>query len=151
MTNDAAAAPHAASAAEQVLNADLRNAAFYAVDRDTDVSGVSGTGRVAYAIEFPTGVTLVWDGKYRTVDFRDTIEQLRELHGHVGATRVTPLDRPEDEPARQRARELLAAKVSAVVTTFALAVVQLGLGGRTYPAVAGSAQGLAQADAVVRT
>lgn len=104
--------------------------AFYALDRDADISGISGTGRVAYAIESPQGVALVWDGQYRTADWRESIEQLGALHGHVGATRVTPLDRPEDEPARQRARELLASRAAKVMATFAVLTVELGLDGR---------------------
>jgi hypothetical protein len=79
---------------------------FWALDRDEDVSGVSGTGRKAYVIEaldYP-GCLLVWDTSWVTVDWRPSMEVLEAIHGHDGRTRFTPLD---DAPeARERALTL---------------------------------------------
>jgi hypothetical protein len=91
-----------------VSNDDAETAAlrYWALDRDHDASGVSGTGRVAYAIELVSGVLLLWDaGGGHTVDWRPSMAALRAIHGHGGATRLTPLD--DDPAARQRAIELL--------------------------------------------
>lgn len=78
----------------------LVNAIFHAPDdgprsfalvRTVDVSGVSGTGTVAYGVEFPDGtVALRWVGANPTsVVFHDNgMESVQKIHGHGGATRV---------------------------------------------------------------
>lgn len=79
---------------------------FWALDRDDDVSGVSGTGRKAYVIEavdYP-GCLLVWDTDWVTVDWRPSMEVLTAIHGHGGRTRFTALD--DDVEGRERALTL---------------------------------------------
>lgn len=59
--------------------------------RDTDVSGVSGTGIVADGVAFPDGtVALRWRGGNPTsVVFHDNgVESVEAIHGHGGATRL---------------------------------------------------------------
>lgn len=59
--------------------------------RDTDVSGVSGTGVVADGVAFPDGtVALRWRGGNPTsVVFHDNgVESVEAIHGHGGATRL---------------------------------------------------------------
>lgn len=92
----------------------------YALDRDVDVSQVSGTGRKAYAIEARdgSGVLLVWDTSWVTVDWRPSMQVLEEIHGHGGSTRFTPLD--DDEQGRERAWSLLRSVHPQASRTFAL-------------------------------
>lgn len=56
--------------------------------REDDVSGVSGTGRVATGVQFPDGVTVLrWCvGKDSTVVWADLATAI-EVHGHGGATK----------------------------------------------------------------
>ena len=59
--------------------------------RETDVTGVSGTGIVAEGVEFTDGtVALRWVGKNPTsVVFHDNgIESVEAIHGHDGLTRI---------------------------------------------------------------
>jgi hypothetical protein len=63
--------------------------------RDTDVSGVSGTGIVAEGVEFSSGVVaLTWLSDWPTsVVFHDRgIESVQAIHGHNGATRIVFTD-----------------------------------------------------------
>lgn len=65
--------------------------------RDTDVSGVSGTGVVAEGVEFSSGVVaLTWLSAWPTsVVFHDRgMASVEAIHGHSGATRVV-FKRPE--------------------------------------------------------
>lgn len=59
--------------------------------RDTDVSGVSGTGVVAEGVEFSSGVVaLTWLSDWPTsVVFHDRgMASVEAIHGHSGATRI---------------------------------------------------------------
>lgn len=63
----------------------------FALVRTTDVSGVSGTGTVAYGVEFPDRtVALRWVGGNPTsVVFHDNgMESVEAIHGHSGATQI---------------------------------------------------------------
>ena len=69
--------------------------------RDTDVTGISGTGVVAEGVEFTDGtVVMRWvkagttrpDHVRPTTVVHDDIESVVGLHGHNGATRVDWLD-----------------------------------------------------------
>jgi hypothetical protein len=64
--------------------------AFHLV-RDTDMTGVSGTGVVAEGVAFSDGtVALRWLSEWPTsVVFHDRgIEAVEAVHGHGGATRI---------------------------------------------------------------
>lgn len=59
--------------------------------RDTDVTGISGTGVVAQGVEFADGtVALRWLSDWPTsVVFHDRgIAAVEAVHGHGGATRI---------------------------------------------------------------
>lgn len=58
--------------------------------RDEDVTGISGTGRVAEGIEFSNGkVAVQWIvGDHKSTVVWDSIESVKAIHGHGGATRV---------------------------------------------------------------
>lgn len=60
----------------------------YIMFRDVDVSGVSGTGKVAEVVEFSNGKTIIsWDGKTKSIVVYDTMMEAIAIHGHGGATR----------------------------------------------------------------
>lgn len=61
--------------------------------RDVDVSGISGTGLVAWGVQFPDGKTVTrWNGEVAQTCCWDSIEDVEAIHGHQGATRVVWLD-----------------------------------------------------------
>lgn len=67
----------------------------FQLHRDTDVSGVSGTGVVAEGVEFSDGtVALRWTSEWPTsVVFHDRgLDSLDAVHGHNGTTRIVWID-----------------------------------------------------------
>lgn len=62
----------------------------FTLERDEDVSGISGTGTVAEGVEFSTGkVVIHWvAGEHRSTVVWDSIAAVEAIHGHGGATRV---------------------------------------------------------------
>lgn len=59
------------------------------LQRDVDVSGVSGTGIVAYGVQFPDGsVVLRWDTKVRSTVIYDSLQDVEKIVGHNGATKI---------------------------------------------------------------
>lgn len=67
----------------------------FILQRDVDVTGVSGTGVVAWGVEFPDGVcALRWTSQWPTsVVFHDRgMEGVRAVHGHDGKTQVMYTD-----------------------------------------------------------
>ena len=62
---------------------------LFVLERDTDVSGVSGTGTVADGVVWPNGlVTICWRGQYASVAVWQTLGDARAVHGLNGATRL---------------------------------------------------------------
>lgn len=65
----------------------------FELHRDTDVSGVSGTGVVADGILWPDGsANIRWRGAMPSVVFWHSMEHAEAVHGHVGSTRFVWLD-----------------------------------------------------------
>jgi hypothetical protein len=61
--------------------------------REVDVSGVSGTGVVAYGVEFPDGVVVTrWDARIAQTCVWESIADVEAIHGHNGCTVVEWLD-----------------------------------------------------------
>lgn len=61
------------------------------LQRETDVTGISGTGVVAEGVEFSDGCVVIrWvTGAHRsTVQWDGGIEDVYAIHGHGGATQV---------------------------------------------------------------
>lgn len=57
--------------------------------RDEDVSRVSGVGRVAVGVVFPSGkVVLEWLGSDTTFGIYDKLDHVERIHGHGGKTRI---------------------------------------------------------------
>jgi hypothetical protein len=62
---------------------------IFTLQRDEDVSGVSGTGAVAEGVVFTDGhVVMRWLTNTASTAFYDSIEDVAAIHGHGGATRV---------------------------------------------------------------
>ncbi|HVK23224.1 MAG TPA: hypothetical protein VM677_17850 [Actinokineospora sp.] len=65
---------------------------FY-LDRAVDVTGASGTGRVADGVLWPDGTATVrWRGERRSTAHWDRMADAEAIHGHGGATRIVWLD-----------------------------------------------------------
>lgn len=70
----------------------------FELQRDDDVTGVSGTGVVAEGVEFADGVAVVrWGGEHRSTVVWPSVGGVLAVHGHDGRTRVVYLD-PEEAP-----------------------------------------------------
>ena len=64
----------------------------YIVIRETDVSGVSGVGEVAQAIQFDSGQVVVgWLVPPHSLSIHDSLEAAVAVHGHNGATKFYPV------------------------------------------------------------
>ncbi len=68
----------------------------FELHRDTDITGVSGTGVVARGVKFDDGVTVIrWVGDKPSTVIWQHFDDAVSIHGHDGATRFVFLD--EDE------------------------------------------------------
>jgi len=57
--------------------------------RNIDTTGVSGTGIVADGVIFPDGVTVLrWRTAGGSTAVYDSIEDVKQIHGHGGDTKV---------------------------------------------------------------
>ncbi|WP_199520965.1 hypothetical protein [Jiangella anatolica] len=68
----------------------------FGLHRRYDVTGVSGTGLVAYGTQYPTGrVTLAWCcSDIQSVAVYDDIDDVESIHGHGGLTEIRWIDPP---------------------------------------------------------
>jgi hypothetical protein len=65
----------------------------FELHRDTDETGVSGTGVVASGVLWPDGhCALRWLTEHRSTCFYTSIEDVKHIHGHGGKTRVVFID-----------------------------------------------------------
>lgn len=61
---------------------------FYLL-RDDDISGISGTGIVAEGVILNSGkVILEWIKEPSSINIFNSIEDLEDVHGHNGATKI---------------------------------------------------------------
>lgn len=61
----------------------------FVLEREEDVSGVSGTGVVAEGVEFSDGsVCLKWLGRFDSTVIWKSIHHVETIHGHDGKTKV---------------------------------------------------------------
>ncbi|OPC83035.1 hypothetical protein B4N89_20700 [Embleya scabrispora] len=75
---------------------------FY-LDRRTDVTGASGTGRVADGVMWPDGtVTVRWRGARPSTVNWASIHDAEHVHGHGGATVITWIDPAPEVPSMTR-------------------------------------------------
>lgn len=65
----------------------------FELHRDTDTSGVSGTGVVVEGVEFTDGtVAMRWLSEHTSTVVYSGIADVQAVHGHNGATRVVWID-----------------------------------------------------------
>ncbi|KKK77666.1 hypothetical protein LCGC14_2851290 [marine sediment metagenome] len=65
---------------------------FY-LNRIDDVSGISGTGRIADGVQFEDGICVLrWRSEVATTVIYDKLEHLLILHGHDGKTKLEWID-----------------------------------------------------------
>jgi len=79
----------------------------FVLQREIDNTGISGTGVVAWGVEFPDDVCAVrWTGQWPTsVVFHERgIESVIAIHGHGGQTKVVYLDDVNTEEVDRNAR-----------------------------------------------
>ena len=68
---------------------------FY-LQRIIDVHGVSGTGIVARGVVLPSGSCVMeWLSFHSSICIYKNIDDIKQIHGHGGATLVTMGDPPE--------------------------------------------------------
>lgn len=61
---------------------------FY-LNREEDVSGVSGTGRIAEGVLLNNGwVALEWNSPHKCVEIWQSLAEMETVHGHGGKTQV---------------------------------------------------------------
>jgi len=75
----------------------------FVLERDVDVTGVSGTGVVAEGVEFSDGVVVLhWIGQWPSsiVHYDRGMESVVHVHGHDGRTRIVYLDEPGEVTIR---------------------------------------------------
>lgn len=61
--------------------------------RTEDVSGVSGTGRVAFGIQMPSGkVVIEWLTATSSEGIYNSVEECIHIHGHEGSTEIEWID-----------------------------------------------------------
>lgn len=65
---------------------------FY-LQRDTDVSGVSGLGRVADGVLWSDGTASIrWHGERPSIVHWNSLDDVQFIHGHNGSTRIVWID-----------------------------------------------------------
>ncbi len=61
--------------------------------REEDVSGVSGTGKVAEGIQFSSNKCVIsWISATPSIEVYDSIDEIKRIHGHNGKTDVRWID-----------------------------------------------------------
>jgi hypothetical protein len=69
----------------------------FQLERLVDVSGVSGTGVVAYGAQAPDGTCVLWwESALESIGIYPDMETLLAIHGHQGTTRAMYIDDPVD-------------------------------------------------------
>lgn len=75
--------------ANQTHHGGKRKIDTFILERSEDVSGVSGVGKIAEGIVFHDGqVVLSWFGQHHTIEICPSIDDVIDIHGHDGRTKV---------------------------------------------------------------
>lgn len=73
----------------ETLSTVVPTARLFHLVRQSDISGVSGTGVVAIGTEYPNGkCTISWLHEVSCIGVYDSMSQLITIHGHEGRTTV---------------------------------------------------------------
>lgn len=70
---------------------------WLALDRHDDVTGISGTGIIAFLLVLDHGILSFWDTGWHTVSWYPDLATVLDVHGHDGRTvpvRIVAIDRP---------------------------------------------------------
>lgn len=79
----------------------------FELHRDQDLSGISGTGRVAEGVEFSDGrAAMRWLTAWGSTAVYDSMADVVRIHGHGGASRVVWVDALLPEMIREATREV---------------------------------------------
>jgi hypothetical protein len=79
-------------------------ARLFTLQRDEDVTGVSGTGTVAHGVQWPDGtVAMRWLSNTASTVLWHSIADAIAVHGHDGRTRVVWADQQQSDPAPESA------------------------------------------------
>jgi hypothetical protein len=72
---------------------------LFHLERNIDVTGISGTGAVAEGVEFSNGIcALHWLTSVSSIAIYRNIEELEAIHGHQGSTKII-IDRDLGQPS----------------------------------------------------
>ena len=75
----------------------------FVLNRNRDVSGVSGSGVVADGVVFDDGVAVLhWRGRWHTTEVLRSVQDVVNIHGHDGATVIEYLDHTVPFPDKPR-------------------------------------------------
>lgn len=78
------------------LMATTQKPRVFSLERDVDVTGVSGTGTVADGVVWPDGtVSIRWRGERPSTVTWGSLEDAMHIHGHQGSTRFVWADEEE--------------------------------------------------------
>lgn len=91
----------------------------FILKRDEDETGMSGTGTVAYGVEFNNGmVVMSWDSKFTSVSTFTSISVVEQLHSHSGKdnTEVLWVDEKHRTPEHllELAKKVLSSKAEEI-------------------------------------
>ena len=65
----------------------------FVLDRQADETGTSGTGRVAWGVQFPDGTCVLrWATEFSSTAVYESITHLSRIHGHGGQTAIVWID-----------------------------------------------------------
>ena len=78
-------------------------ARLFHLQRSKDSTGVSGTGKIAVGVQFPSGrVVLQWQTGTPSITIFDSLDDMTKVHGHAGDTKVVWRDGLEKEAGVKR-------------------------------------------------
>lgn len=61
----------------------------FKLQRDVDVSGVSGVGTVAEGVQFSDGTCVIrWLSEHKSTVVWNSVDDVLTIHGHHGATQI---------------------------------------------------------------
>lgn len=88
------------------------------LERAVDVSGISGTGVVAFGVQAPNGTCVLWwDSEYDSIGIYPSIDILLAIHGHSGSTQAVFLDDPASGAGAAAGRGVPQARSAVAVKT----------------------------------
>jgi len=59
------------------------------LERETDISGISGCGNIAEGVVFEDGqAVLHWRGEHSCTNIYNSLKDIEYIHGHNGCTKI---------------------------------------------------------------